>query len=149
MRFKDKGDFGTLSTFVKPARKAVVMRTSTVEKVDESGEVTQPKGVKIETEVPGQVHPLPYGEIQQLLHSLLHSLHGHGCSAAAAACCCGQPKTLSPQQAQQATAPSLPRSLTRATAPQQHHPPPPTITIGVISGGRPRQPSNLALARYA
>ena len=25
MRFKDKGDFGTLSTFVKPARKAVLM----------------------------------------------------------------------------------------------------------------------------
>eukprot|EP00966_Prymnesium_polylepis_P042776 994090-Prymnesium_polylepis.1 len=31
MRFKDKGDFGTLSTFVTREREAVVKRTSTVE----------------------------------------------------------------------------------------------------------------------
>ena len=55
MRFKDKGDFGTLSTFVTPEREARVMRTSIVEKVNESGEVTQPKGVKVETAVPCQV----------------------------------------------------------------------------------------------
>jgi len=48
MRFKDKGDFGTLSTFVTPEREAKVMRTSTVEVVDESGNVTQPKGIKVE-----------------------------------------------------------------------------------------------------
>ena len=55
MRFKDKGEFGTLSTFITPEREAVVQRTSTVEKVDESGAVIQSKGIKVDTTVPCQV----------------------------------------------------------------------------------------------
>jgi hypothetical protein len=83
MRFKDKGDFGTLSTFVKPTRKAVVMRTSTVEKVDESGAVTQAKGVKVETEVPGQVssYTPKYGAVDTSDAALTYLWFGHGSRA--------------------------------------------------------------------
>eukprot|EP00966_Prymnesium_polylepis_P326011 7381940-Prymnesium_polylepis.4 len=43
-RFKDKGDFGTLSMFITPEREARVMRTSTVEKVDANGTGHAAKG---------------------------------------------------------------------------------------------------------
>ena len=83
MRFKDKGDFGTLSTFVQPQRKAIVMRTSTVEKVDESGAVTQPKGIKVETEVPCQVanYTPKYGGVDTSDAALSYLWFGHGSRA--------------------------------------------------------------------
>ena len=67
----------------KPARKAVVMRTSTVEKVDESGAVTQPKGVKVETEVPGQVssYTPKYGAVDTSDAALTYLWFGHGSRA--------------------------------------------------------------------
>ena len=83
MRFKDKGDFGTLSTFVTPEREARVMRTSTVEKVDESGAVTQPKGVKVETAVPCQVkaYTPKYGGVDTSDAALSYLWFGHGSRA--------------------------------------------------------------------
>ena len=83
MRFKDKGDFGTLSTFVTPEREARVMRTSIVEKVNESGEVTQPKGVKVETAVPCQVkaYTPKYGGVDTSDAALSYLWFGHGSRA--------------------------------------------------------------------
>ena len=83
MRFKDKGDFGTLSTFVTPEREAKVMRTSTVEVVDESGNVTQPKGIKVETAVPCQVSKYTpmYGGVDTSDAALSYLWFGHGSRA--------------------------------------------------------------------
>jgi hypothetical protein len=83
MRFKDKGDFGTLSTFVTPEREARVMRTSTVEKVDERGAVTQPKGAKVETVVPCQVkaYTPKYGGVDTSDAALSYLWFGHGSRA--------------------------------------------------------------------
>ena len=83
MRFKDKGDFGTLSTFVLREREAIVKRTATVEKVDEAGVVTQQKGAKVDTSVPCQVksHTPKYGGVDTSDAALSYLWLGHGSRA--------------------------------------------------------------------
>ena len=55
MRFKDKGEFGTLSSYIRQEALVTCKRTATEEKHDDSGVVTQRKGAKVEVDLPCQV----------------------------------------------------------------------------------------------
>ena len=55
MRFKDKGEFGTLSSYIRRVAVVTCKRTAKEEKLDESGAVTQRRGAKVEVDLPCQV----------------------------------------------------------------------------------------------